>query len=64
MWLPLEHSLLETWPATQARALIGTQTSNPLAHMLVLNPLSHTSKAEPKIFIIIDMGPQSLKEYN
>ena len=23
VWLPLTHPLLETWPATQARALTG-----------------------------------------
>ena len=33
-----------TWPATQACALTGNQTSNPLVRGLVLNPLSHTSQ--------------------
>ena len=42
VWLPLEHSLLETWPATQACALTGNQTGNPLVHRPALSPLSHT----------------------
>ena len=44
VWLPLMHSLLETWPSTQACALPGNQTSNPLVHRLALNPLSYTSQ--------------------
>ena len=43
VWLPLMHSLLGTWPATQACALIGNRTSDPLVPRLVLNPLSHTT---------------------
>ena len=43
MWLPLAHSLLGTWPATQACALAGNRTSDPLAHRPALSPLSHTS---------------------
>ena len=35
--------LLGTWPTTQARALTGNQTSDPLVRRLALNPLSHTS---------------------
>ena len=35
---------LGTWPATQACALTGNQTSDPLVHRPVLNPLSHTSQ--------------------
>ena len=31
------------WPATQACALSGNRTSDPLIRRLVLNPLSHTS---------------------
>ena len=38
------HPLLGTWPATQACALSGNWTSNPLVCSLVLNPLSHTSQ--------------------
>ena len=36
--------LLVTWPATQACALTGNQTSNPLVHRPALNPLSYTSQ--------------------
>ena len=44
VWLPLEHPLLGTWPTTQACALIGTGTSNPLVLRSALNPLSHISQ--------------------
>ena len=37
-----------TWPATQACALIGNWTGNPLVCRLALNPLSHTSQSEPQ----------------
>ena len=43
VWLPLMHPLLGTWPTTQACALTGNRTSDPLLYRLVLNPLSHTS---------------------
>ena len=43
IWLPLTLPQLGTWPATQACALTGNQTGDPLVHRLVLNPLSHTS---------------------
>ena len=36
--------LLGTWPATQACALTGNQTSNPLFPRPALNPLSHTGQ--------------------
>ena len=42
--LPLTCPLLGTWPTTQARALIGNGTGDPLVHELALNPLSHTSQ--------------------
>ena len=42
--LPLTRPLLGTWPATQARALTGNRTSNPLVRRLALHPLSHTSQ--------------------
>ena len=44
VWLPLVHSLLGTWPATQACALTGDQTCDPSVHRRTLNPLSHTSQ--------------------
>ena len=40
MWLPLMCPLLGTWPATQACALTGNQTSDPFFLRLALNPLS------------------------
>ena len=36
--------LLGTWPKTQACALIGNWTRDPLVHKPALNPLSHTSQ--------------------
>ena len=44
VWLPLMHPPRGTWPATQACALTGSRTGDPLVHRLVLNPLSHTSQ--------------------
>ena len=44
VWLPLACPLLRTWPATQACALTGNRTSDPLVRRPVLNPLSHTSQ--------------------
>ena len=44
MWLPLTSLLLGTWPATQACALTGNRTGDPLVHRPVLTPLSHTSQ--------------------
>ena len=44
VWLPLMHPKLGTWPATQAHALTGNRTSDPLVHRPALNPLSHTSQ--------------------
>ena len=36
-----------TWPAAQACALTGNQTSDPLVHRPAFNPLSHTSQGYP-----------------
>ena len=44
VWLPLAHPLLGTWPATQACALTGNRTVDPLVSRPALNPLSHTSQ--------------------
>ena len=44
VWLPLTRPLLGIWPATQACALTGNRTGDPLVCRLVLNPLSHTSQ--------------------
>ena len=42
--LPLICSLLGTCPTTQACAMTGSQTSDPLVHRFTLNPLSYTSQ--------------------
>ena len=42
--LPLAFPLLGSWPATQACALTGNRTGNPLVHRPVLSPLSYTSQ--------------------
>ena len=44
VWLPLVHPQLGTWPKTQAYALTGNRTGNPLVCRPELNPLSHTSQ--------------------
>ena len=44
VWLPLACPLLGIRPTTQACALTGNQTCNPLVHRPVLNPQSHTSQ--------------------
>ena len=44
--LPLVRPLLGTWPATQACALTGKQTSDPLVCRPALNPLSSTSQGQ------------------
>ena len=44
MWLPLERPLLGTWPTTQACALTGNRTGNPLVCGPALNPLSYTGQ--------------------
>ena len=43
-WLPPAIPLLGTWPETQACALTGNWSDNPLVHSLALNLLSHTSQ--------------------
>ena len=52
VWLSLTRPLLGTWPTTQARALTGNQTSNPLVGKLALKPLSHTSQGTEQIYLI------------
>ena len=46
VWLPPMCPLLGTWPATQACALTGNRTSDPLVRRLAFNPLSHTSQGK------------------
>ena len=44
VWLALMLPLLGIWPTTQACALTGNWTSNPLICRTALNLLSHTSQ--------------------
>ena len=44
VWLPLTRPLLGTTPATQACALTGTPTGDPLVRRPELNPLSYTNQ--------------------
>ena len=46
-WLSLAHPQQGTWPATQACALTGNRTRDPLVRRLELSPRSHSSQAEP-----------------
>ena len=50
MWLPLMWPPLGTWPATQACALSGSPTGDPLVYRWALNPLSHTSQGNTWVF--------------
>ena len=50
VWLPLEHPLLGTWPATQACALTENRAGDPLVCRPALNPLSRTSQGYYEIF--------------
>ena len=50
VWLPLACPLLQTRPATQACALIGNRTGDPLLCRPELNPLSHISQGSTVIF--------------
>ena len=51
MWLPVMHRLLGSWPTTQACALTGNRTGDPLVCRALLNPLSYSSQAKPTNFI-------------
>ena len=52
VWLPLACPLLGTWPATQACALAGNRTRDPLLLRSVLNPLSYTSQGKVRIILL------------
>ena len=52
--LPQEWPLLMILPATQACALIGNQTGNPLVHRPKLSPLSYTSQGYILLFLMED----------
>ena len=53
MWLSLIRPLLGIWPATQACALTGNWTGDPLVLRPALNPLSHTSQGQKSLYTII-----------
>ena len=53
LWLPLAPTLPGTWPTTQACALTGNQTSDPLVHRPAFNPLSHTSQGMSSYTLLI-----------
>ena len=44
VWLPLVCPLLGTWPVTQACALTGNRTGDPLVRRPAFNPLTDTSQ--------------------
>ena len=50
-WLALMRPLLGTWHTTQACALTGNLTSDPLVHRSALNPLSHTIQSTTYISV-------------
>ena len=50
VWLPLERPQPGTRPTTQACALTGNQTHDPVVCRQVLNPLSHTSQGTRSLF--------------
>ena len=50
VWLLPMHPSLGTWPKTQACALTGNRTSNPLVRRPSLNPLSYISQGSPNLF--------------
>ena len=52
VWLLLPYPLLGTRPATQACALTGNRTSNPLVRRPMLNPLSHTCQGKVSFYYI------------
>ena len=55
VWLPLVCPQLGLWAATQACALTGNQTSDPLVCRLALNPLSHTSQGSFRSFLSLSI---------
>ena len=54
VWLPLVCPVPGAFPATQACALTGNRTCDPLASRLGLNPLSHTSQDQPTHFFFFN----------
>ena len=58
-WLPLTCPHCGPGLTTQARALTGTRTGDPLVHRPTLNPLSHTSQGLGLIFQAKEWGRDS-----
>ena len=52
VWLPLMRPLLGTWPATQACALTGNRTGDPLICRSAINPLSYSNQGQHVILIL------------
>ena len=52
VWLPFVSPQVGTWPETQACALTGNQTNNPMVHRTVLNPLTHSRQGAFKFFSV------------
>ena len=58
VWLPLVHPPLGTWPKSQAWALTGNQTGDPLVHRPALNLRSHTSQGCLALFnFLVSVSP-------
>ena len=56
VWVSLTHPPTGelTWPATQACALTGKQTGDPLICRLALNPLSPTSQGRINLLVFLN----------
>ena len=50
VWFPLTCPQLGSWPATQACALTGNWTDDPLVGRPALNPLSYTSQGVKQFY--------------
>ena len=54
VWFLLMHPLLRTWPETQARALTGNQTGDPVIRRTAFNPLSHINQGRHLFLIALE----------
>ena len=65
VWLPSARSILGTWPESQACALTGNQTNDPMLRRPALKPLSHTVHGPEAILMMTErpiryhIGPSS-----
>ena len=57
--VPLACPKLGTWPTTQAYALTGNRTSDPLVRRLALNPLTTPARA---YYLFIDEEIEAQKD--